>query len=168
MRQTGASSLTKSTNTAESTIMKSLLAFSFLLLGMVFFGTGTPAAKVVTGAFPLFLAPFLRLLAAAVLTTPILIWYRHELRDISRASWFYILGIGAIGLVGFSLFLLTGMQMVSGVAGVMVMSLSPAAVALGAAWFLGGRLGWRKPDTSGRLCLRAGRHRHGVLGTLPL
>ena len=99
---------------------------------------------MVTGAFPLFLAPFLRLFAAAVLTTPILIWYRHELRDINRASWFYILGIGAIGLVGFSLFLLTGMQMVSGVVGAMVMSLSPAAVALGAAWFLGDRLGWRK------------------------
>ena len=136
--------MNKSTNTAQSTMMKSLLAFSFLLLGMAFFGTGTPTAKVVTGAFPLFLAPFLRLLAAAVLTTPILIWYRDELRDISRASWFYILGIGAIGLVGFSLFLLTGMQMVSGVVGAMVMSLSPAAVALGAAWFLGDRLGWRK------------------------
>ncbi len=37
-----------------------------------------------------------------------------------------------------------GMQMVSGVVGAMVMSLSPAAVALGAAWFLGDRLGWRK------------------------
>ena len=131
-------------NTAHSTLMKTLLAFGFLLLGMAFFGTGTPTAKVVTGTFPLFLAPFLRLLAAAVLTTPILIWYRHELRDINQGSWIYILGIGAIGLVTFSLFLLTGMQMVNGVVGAMVMSLSPAAVALGAAWFLGDQLGWRK------------------------
>jgi len=136
--------LKKSAGTVHSTMMKSLLSFSFLLLGMAFFGTGTPTAKVVTAAFPLFLAPFLRLLAAAVLTTPILIWYRHELRDINRENWFYILGIGAIGLVMFSLFLLTGMQMVNGVVGAMVMSLSPAMVALGAALFLGDRLGWRK------------------------
>lgn len=131
-------------NTPYSTTKQSLFVFGFLLFGMAFFGTGTPTAKVVTAAFPLFLAAFLRLLAAAVLTTPILVWYRHELRDFSKTSWLYILGIGAIGLVAFSIFLLTGMQTVNGVMGAMVMSLSPAAVALGAAWFLGDRLGWRK------------------------
>ena len=57
--------------------MQNLLVFGYLLFGMAFFGTGTPTAKMVTEAFPLFLAPFLRLLAAAMLTTPILIWYRH-------------------------------------------------------------------------------------------
>jgi len=123
---------------------KTLLAYAALLFGMIFFGTGTPTAKIVTSGFPLFLAPFLRLLTAAVLTTPILVLYRGDLRQIDKRSWLYIIGIGAVGLVAFSLFLLTGMKMVSGVMGAMVMSLSPAAVAIGAALFLGDNLGWRK------------------------
>ncbi len=111
---------------------------------MLFFGSGTPTAKIVTDGFPVFLAPFLRLLLAAILSTPLLILYRHELRGISRQGWLLIAGIGAIGLVAFSVFLLTGMTMVSGVIGAVVMSTSPAAVALGAAWFLGDKLGTAK------------------------
>lgn len=123
---------------------RTLLVYAALFFGMAFFGTGTPTAKVVTSGFPLFLAPFLRLLIAAVLTTPILFWHRQELRQIKKGAWRYILGIGAIGLVAFSIFLLTGMKMVNGVVGAMVMSLSPAAVAVGASWFLKDKLGWRK------------------------
>ena len=123
---------------------KIVLAYASLLFGMIFFGSGTPAAKVVTSGFPLFLAPFLRLLVAAVLTTPILVWYWNDLLQIKKSSWLYIIGIGAVGLVAFSILLLTGMKMVSGVIGAMVMSLSPAAVAVGATLFLNDRLGWRK------------------------
>ena len=124
--------------------MTRLGTFAALLLGMAFFGSGTPTAKVVGAGFPLFLGPFLRLLIAALVTTPLLIPYRRELRGISRAEWLQITLIGAVGVVAFSLFLLTGMKLVNGVIGAMVMSTSPAAVALGAAWFLGDRLGWRK------------------------
>jgi drug/metabolite transporter (DMT)-like permease len=124
--------------------MREFGVFAALLFGMAFFGSGTPTAKIVTDGFPVFLAPFLRLLLAAVLTTPLLVLYRHELRGISRQGWLLIGGIGAIGLVAFSLFLLTGMTMVSGVIGAVVMSTSPAAVALGAAWFLGDKLGATK------------------------
>jgi len=121
--------------------MGGIKVFAALFFGMIVFGSGTPTAKVVSEGFPIFLAPFLRLLLAAVLTTVLLVIYRSELRDISRRSWLYIFGIGAIGLVAFSLFLLSGMAMVSGVVGAIVMSTSPAAVALGAALFLGDKLG---------------------------
>lgn len=84
---------------------------------------------------------FFGYLLASVLTTPLLILYHRELYGISRQAWLLIAGIGAIGLVAFSLFLLTGMTMVSGVIGAVVMSTSPAAVALGAAWFLRDTLG---------------------------
>jgi len=131
-------------NNQGSTLKQSLLIYTALFMGMAFFGSGTPAAKIVNARFPLFMAPFLRLLAAAVLTTPLLIIYRQDLRGISRGNWLRIIGIGAIGLVAFSIFLLTGMKMVNGVVGAVVMSMSPAAVALGAAWFLGDDLGWRK------------------------
>jgi drug/metabolite transporter (DMT)-like permease len=130
--------------TAGMTLKQSMLVYAALFLGMAFFGSGTPAAKIITARFPLFLAPFLRLLAAALLTTPLLIIYRQDLRGISRGNWLRIFAIGAIGLVVFSIFLLTGMKMVNGVVGAVVMSMSPAAVALGAVWFLGDDLGWRK------------------------
>lgn len=124
--------------------MKQFAVFAALALGMAFFGTGTPTAKVVTSGFPLLLAPFLRLLLAAVLTTPLLVVFRDEVRRIGRRDWLLVAGIGSVGLVAFSLFLMTGMGMVNGVVGAMVMSTSPAAVALGAAWFLGDDLGPRK------------------------
>jgi drug/metabolite transporter (DMT)-like permease len=101
--------------------MRGIGVFAALFFGMIVFGSGTPTAKVVSEGFPIFLAPFLRLLLAAVLTTVLLVIYRSELRDISRRSWLYIIGIGAIGLVAFSLFLLSGMAMVSGVVGAIVM-----------------------------------------------
>jgi len=121
--------------------MQGIGVFTALLFGMLFFGSGTPTAKIVTEGFPIFLAPFLRLLLAALLTTPLLIIFRRELRGISQRDWLLIGGIGAIGLVAFSLFLLSGMALVSGVIGAVVMSTSPAAVAVGAAWFLGDTLG---------------------------
>ena len=121
--------------------MREVGVFAALFFGMAIFGSGTPTAKVVIDGFPIFLAPFLRLSLAALLTTPLLIVYRRELRSISRRDWLLIGGIGAIGLVAFSLFLLSGMTLVSGVIGAVVMSSSPAAVALGAAWFLGEELG---------------------------
>ena len=86
--------------------MQGIGVFTALLFGMLFFGSGTPTAKIVTEGFPIFLAPFLRLLLAALLTTPLLIIYRRELRGISQRNW---LLIGGIGLVAFSLFLLSGL-----------------------------------------------------------
>jgi drug/metabolite transporter (DMT)-like permease len=125
-------------------IWKHLLVYSQLFFGMAFFGSGTPAAKIVTDTFPLFTAPFLRLLAAAILLTPFLIYHRHRLREISRRDWLIVAGIGGIGLFAFSIFLLTGMKKVNGVVGAVVMSLSPAALALGSVWFMNNRMGWRK------------------------
>ena len=104
--------------------MREVGVFAALFFGMAVFGSGTPTAKVVTDGFPIFLAPFLRLSLAALLTTPLLIVYRRELRSISRRDWLLIGGIGAIGLVAFSLFLLSGMTLVSGVIGAVVMSSS--------------------------------------------
>jgi len=129
---------------SRSKHLKHLLAYCQLFFGMAFFGSGTPAAKIVTDTFPLFMAPFLRLLAAAVLLTPFLIFYRQNIKKISRKDWLIIAGIGGIGLVAFSIFLLTGMKQVNGVVGAVVMSLSPAALAVGSVWFMNDHMGWRK------------------------
>lgn len=127
-----------------NTSKNNLLIYAQLFLGMALFGTGTPSAKVVSDAFPIFLGPFLRLCVAALALTPFLIIYRRHLPRISRADWGQILTIGGIGIVAFTFFLLTGMQRVNGVVGSVVMSLSPAAMAAAAVIFTNDAMGWRK------------------------
>lgn len=131
-------------NYQKSKLENPLLIYAALFFGMALFGSGTPAAKIITAHFPVFLAPFLRLGAAAILSTPLLLHCRSDLKNMDRNDWLMILGIGGIGLFAFSLFLLNGMTMVAGVVGAVVMSMSPAIMAIGAVLFMKDRLGWRK------------------------
>ncbi|SHF67606.1 Permease of the drug/metabolite transporter (DMT) superfamily [Modicisalibacter ilicicola DSM 19980] len=128
----------------EANFKQQLTAYAQLFVGMALFGTGTPAAKIVSEAFPMFLGPFLRLGVAALALTPFLIIYRKRLPQISRQNWIKIIVIGGVGIVAFTLFLLNGMQRVNGVVGSIVMSLSPAAMATAAVLFMGDSMGWRK------------------------
>ena len=128
----------------NSPLGKQLFIYAQLFTGMALFGTGTPSAKVVSDAFPMFLGPFLRLLVAAVALTPFLIVHRNRLSGISRRDWLEIGIIGGVGIVAFTFFLLTGMQRVNGVVGSVVMSLSPAAMAIAAVVFMPDHMGWRK------------------------
>lgn len=128
----------------DSKLKQQLIVYFQLFAGMALFGTGTPSAKVVSEAFPMFLGPFLRLAVAALVLTPFLIVYRRRLPNISKPEWFKIVVIGGVGIVAFTFFLLTGMQRVNGVVGSVVMSLSPAAMATAAVLFMHDRMGWRK------------------------
>jgi len=128
----------------DNKLKQQLTVYSQLFIGMALFGTGTPSAKVVSEAFPMFLGPFLRLAVAALVLTPFLIAYRRRLPNISKPEWFKIVVIGGLGIVAFTFFLLTGMQWVNGVVGSVVMSLSPAAMATAAVLFMHDRMGWRK------------------------
>lgn len=121
-----------------------MLVYAQLFFGMALFGTGTPSAKVVSDAFPMFLGPFLRLLIASLALTPFLIMHRRRLPEISKRDWVEIAIIGGVGIVAFTIFLITGMHRVNGVVGSVVMSLSPAAMALAAVLFMHDHLGWRK------------------------
>ena len=128
----------------DASFKRQLLVYAQLFFGMALFGTGTPSAKIVSEAFPVFLGPFLRLTIAALALTPFLFIYRKQLPQISRQNWIKIVVIGGVGIVAFTLFLLYGMQRVNGVVGSVVMSLSPAAMATAAVVFMGDSLGWRK------------------------
>lgn len=127
----------------SDTLRQQLTVYFQLFLGMALFGTGTPSAKVVSDAFPMFLGPLIRLMVAALVLTPFLIVYRHRLASISRSDWTRIVVIGGVGIVAFTLFLLTGMQRVNGVVGSVVMSLSPAVMATAAMIFMHDRMDWR-------------------------
>lgn len=122
-----------------------LIGIFFLLAGMTLFGSATPISKMVGEGFPIFTASFLRVLLGAIALLPFI--YRgffEEVSRIERRDWIYLSLISLFGMVGFTLFLIYGMKFISGVAGSLIMSFTPALTALAAFAFMGSPLGWRK------------------------
>jgi len=114
-----------------------------LALGMAAFGSATPVSKIITGALPVFVASGLRVaLGAAVL----LLAARRtlgQIREIGRQDWLLIVLIALFGMFGFSALMLYGMKIISGTAGAVVMSTTPAVTAIGSMVFFRERPGWR-------------------------
>lgn len=114
---------------------------------MAIFGSGTPISKVVTGGFPVFVASFARMLLAAAVLVPMMLLARRRypgweraVPSIPGADWVRLAGIAVAGMFLFSVFMLYGMQEISGAVGGIVMATTPAATAIGAILFLGDRL----------------------------
>ena len=118
-------------------------ALAELALAMVLFGSATPVARIVTAAMPVFVAGSLRAVIGALLLLPVIIRRRKALAAIDRRSWWLIVFISAFGMVGFTVFMLYGMQMVSGIEGSVVMSTTPAVTALASVLVLKDRVSWR-------------------------
>src|SRR5690606_32660345 len=121
-----------------------LTTFALLAGGMAMFGSATPVSKIVTEAFPVFLAAGLRMATALVLLIPVVMATGFDPRRLSKHDWFTVGLIAVFGMFGFTILMLYGMKLVSGVAGSIVMSTTPAVTAVGAFLFLGEALGWRK------------------------
>ncbi|MFW5658606.1 MAG: DMT family transporter [Bacteroidota bacterium] len=116
-----------------------------LFFGMALFGSATPVSKLVGEKWPVFTASFFRVLLATLALLPFVAKdLRQHIRRLSKRQWRELSLIAAFGMAGFTLFLIYGMQFISGVAGSVVMAFTPALTALGAWLFLGERLGWRK------------------------
>ncbi len=115
-----------------------------LALGMALYGSATPISRIITQAFPIFLAPAFRMGIAALILVPFAWSQRDVLRDLSRRDWLVLGAITLTGMFGFSLLMLLGMNLVSGVVGSIIMSTTPAVTALGAFIFLGDQFGWRR------------------------
>ena len=122
----------------------SLALYAQLAAGMAIFGSGTPISKIVTAHFPVFIGSFLRVGLAGLILLPFLIKQREQLKEYKRSDWLVIFLIALIGTVLFSILMLYGMQHISGVAGSVVMSTTPAVTALGSFLFFHDKLGWRK------------------------
>ncbi len=126
-------------------------AYALLCAGMAIFGSGTPVSKVVTDAFPVFVASTTRMILAALALVPLMIWWERKhgertslLAGISGADWLRLTGIAVAGMVLFSVFMLYGMKEVSGAIGGIVMATTPAVTAFGSIVFLRDRLdGWK-------------------------
>ena len=122
-----------------------LIGIFFLLAGMALFGSATPVSKMVGEEFPVFTASLLRVMLGALALLPFVFRdFFTQVSRIKRRDWVYLSLISMFGMVGFTLFLIYGMKFISGVAGSLVMSFTPALTALAAFAFMGSPLGWRK------------------------
>lgn len=114
--------------------------------GMAVFGSGTPVSKIVTDAFPIFVASGARMLLAAAALVPLMAYLEQRsnqplsVRSISRGDWLRLGGIAVGGMFLFSVFMLYGMREVSGAVGSIVMATTPAVTAAASILFLRDRL----------------------------
>ena len=121
------------------------LGVAYLLTGMAVFGSATPVSKLVGEGLPIFTASLLRVALGALFLLPFVLKdFRSEVAKIERRDWGYLCLVALFGMVGFTVFLIYGMKMISGVAGSIIMSFTPALTAMAAFVFMGSPLGWRK------------------------
>ena len=104
-----------------------LKIYLMLFLGMALFGSATPLSKLVTKAFPVFIAGGMRVLLAFLMLLPF-IKIAHLKNYKGKDRWL-LGGIAVFGVLGFTAFMLYGMKLASGVTGSVVMSTTPAVTA---------------------------------------
>jgi drug/metabolite transporter (DMT)-like permease len=120
----------------------SLATYLMLFFGMALFGSATPLSKLVTKAFPVFIAGGLRVLLAFLVLLPFInIKNLKNYKD--RDRWLLFL-IALFGVLGFTAFMLYGMKLVSGVTGSVVMSMTPAVTAVLSIIFFRDEITWKK------------------------
>lgn len=124
--------------------LPSLILYGQLALGMALFGSGTPISKILTQAFPVFIASELRVIVGTVVLFPFIFQERETIKQYQRKDWLVIALIALIGMVLFSALMLYGMKQISGVVGSIVMSTTPIVTALGSFLLFRDRFGWRK------------------------
>jgi len=127
----------------RQTFLAGLVYFQ-LAAGMILFGSATPVSKLVTDAMPVFIGSTLRVAVGALALAPLLLLYRGEIARLDRRDWLLTALIAFFGMFGFTVFMLAGMSLVSGVTGAVVMSTTPAVTAGVAILLLGESANWRK------------------------
>jgi drug/metabolite transporter (DMT)-like permease len=120
------------------------LVYLQLAAGMILFGSATPVSKLVTEAMPVFVGSALRVAVGALVLAPLLLRHRGEIARLSRGDWLLTVLIAVFGMFGFTVFMLLGMSLVTGVVGAIVMSTTPAVTAAAAILLVGERANGRK------------------------
>jgi drug/metabolite transporter (DMT)-like permease len=115
-------------------------AYVCLSGAMVLVGSAVVVGKVITQAFPLFLASALRFALAAGVLTPYVMLSGGGFGKLTRRDWLLLSGMAFCGQVVFTLFLLWGLRMTSALDAGLITSTTPAAMAIMALLILGERL----------------------------
>lgn len=113
-----------------------------LFAGMALFGSATPLSKLVTKAFPVFIAGGLRVLLAFLVILPFI--RLKNLKNYKGRDRWLLLGISFFGVLGFTALMLYGMKLVEGVTGSVVMSTTPAVTAVLSILFFKDTVTWKK------------------------
>jgi len=122
--------------------MKNFKIYLMLLSGMVLFGSATPLSKLVTKDFPVFIAGGFRVLLAFLVLVPFV--KLSSIKNYKGNDAWVLAGISLIGVLGFTVLMLYGMQMISGVTGSVIMSATPALTAILSVIFFKDKFGWKK------------------------
>lgn len=118
---------------------------ALLFSGMALFGSATPISKLVGEGLPVFTASLLRVILGTLSLLPfVAVHLRRDLARMNAQAWREVGLITLFGMVGFTFFLIYGMKFITGVAGSIIMSFTPALTALAAYLFLRSPLDWRR------------------------
>lgn len=81
-----------------------------LFFGMALFGSATPLSKLVAHHFPVFIAGGLRVLLAFLVLLPFV--KLSGIKKYKGKDMLILTGIGLVGVLGFTAFMLYGMQLI--------------------------------------------------------
>lgn len=109
--------------------------YIYLALAMIIFGSSAPASKVVTQAFPVFVASTIRITLGILVLLPFII-DNKPIKRLNRKDFYLLFSIALFGVVLFNLTILYGLKLIPATIGGIVMSTSPAVTATGAIIFL--------------------------------
>ncbi|MCV0394961.1 MAG: DMT family transporter [Rhizobiaceae bacterium] len=150
---------------------RSGIVYVQLALGMIVFGSATPVSKLVTEAMPVFVGSTFRVFLGALVLAPFAWSAREAVTRFERRDWLLVCLIALVGMFGFTVAMLYGMRMITGVAGSIVMASTPAVTAAGAMLIFGESANWRKLTAialavAGIVLLHAGGSSAGGSGTM--
>lgn len=117
-----------------------LATYLKLAMGMAIFGSGLPVSKIVVSAFQVFIASELRMLVAFLVLVPFVISDLPRLKTLERKDYGILFLIALVGLFFFSVAMLYGMKMLSGVVGSVIMSTTPIMTAIASVLFFKDRI----------------------------
>lgn len=99
-------------------------------MAMMIVGSSVVVGKIITDSFPLFLASGLRFGIAALLLTFLVSHREKALAGLGRKDWITLILMAVCGQFLFTLFLLWGLRMTSAAEAGVIMSTTPAAMAV--------------------------------------
>lgn len=100
-----------------------------LALAMVIVGSSVVVGKIITTAFPLFLASGMRFAVALAALIPLVHGRGYGLRQFSRKDWLILVAMSFSGQFVYTLFVLWGLRLTSSVEAGLILSTTPAAMA---------------------------------------
>jgi drug/metabolite transporter (DMT)-like permease len=114
------------------------------LVGMaLLWGASWPAGKIIAGSMPAISASAWRFLFATVLLLAWLYQARGGLPQLAPRQWLAMAAGGAVGVFGYALFFMFGLQYVPASRAALIVTVNPVFTTLIAAWLFKERFNWK-------------------------